>query len=387
MLEQRVSLGFDGSVDGLEIAAIPFEKRRAMAASGGSWRTRGGRLCAAGLLLLPMVLPEGALGQPALSPPALSPAPGPSQAPVLAPSLLSPPDHMPPGGRLPSGGPAVGAPGLFAPAQPATPANPAISRPIATVPPGQVALALSARYGREPPPIAGGLVWRVFADQPDANGQFRLIREDRNPSPVFLLPPGGYIVHASFGLASSVKRVQLRAETVREVFEIPAGGVRFEGRVGDSRIPAAQISFDVYPGTQLEVGDKRPIAENVGSGDVLLLPEGTYHVVSTYGDGNAVTRSDLRVQAGKLTDAVIVHRAARITLKLVGERGGDALANTAWSVLTPGGDVIKEAIGAFPTVILAEGDYIVVARNEGKIYNREFKVEAGFDREVEVLAR
>ena len=80
-------------------------------------------------------------------------------------------------------------------------------------------------------------------------------------------------------------------------------------------------------------------------------------------DGNAVIRSDFRVQAGKLTDTRINHRAALITLKLVGEKGGEALANTAWSVLTPGGDVIKESIGAFPTVILAEGEYVVIARH------------------------
>jgi hypothetical protein len=95
----------------------------------------------------------------------------------------------------------------------------------------------------------------------------------------------------------------------------------------------------------------------------------------------------LRVQAGKLTDMVIVHRAAKITLKLVSERGGEAIASTAWSVLTPGGDVIKESIGAFPVVILAEGDYIAIARQDGKVHNRDFKVEAGVDREIEVLAR
>jgi len=63
------------------------------------------------------------------------------------------------------------------------------------------------------------------------------------------------------------------------------------------------------------------------------------------------------VEVAKLTDATITHRAAIITLKLVNERGGDARANTQWSVLTPGGDVIKESIGAFPRVILAEGEY------------------------------
>lgn len=123
------------------------------------------------------------------------------------------------------------------------------------------------------------------------------------------------------------------------------------------------------------------------TGDVVVVPEGTYHVVSNYGDSNAVVRSDIRVKVGKLTDITVTHRAAVITLKLVGEPGGEALANTNWTVLTPGGDVIKESIGAFPRVVLAEGDYRVIARNEGKTFEREFNVTTGVDGEIELLAR
>ena len=79
--------------------------------------------------------------------------------------------------------------------------------------------------------------------------------------------------------------------------------------------------------------------------------------------------------------------AAVITLKLVSDRGGEALANTAWSVITPGGDVIKESIGAFPRVILSEGEYRAIAKNEGKVYERPFNVVNGVDGEVEVVAR
>ena len=123
------------------------------------------------------------------------------------------------------------------------------------------------------------------------------------------------------------------------------------------------------------------------TGDVVLVPEGTYHIVSNYGDANSVVRSDIRVQIGKLIDATINHRAAIITLKLVSERGGEARANTQWSVLTPGGDVIKESIGAFPRVILAEGEYRAIARNDGKTFEGEFRVVTGVDREVEIIAR
>lgn len=314
---------------------------------------------------------------------------GPNQTlmpPGSSSGVLAPPPSAP-AGPLQLGPPAAQPVVLPPPAVQPAPPPPAAVPTVPMVPAGQVALMVNARFGRDPPAITGGLHWRIYADKPDNTGVFRLLREERAAAPIFVLPPGGYVVHVSFGLATVAKKVQLRSETVRETFELVAGGARFEGRVGDSRIPPGQISFDVYRGSQFEGGDKRPLTSGVATTDILLLPEGTYHVVSNYGDSNATVRSDIRVQAGKLTDVVVNHRAAVITLKLVNDRGGEALANTQWSVLTPGGDVVKEATGAFPKVILAEGEYSVVARNEGKVYNGKFKVEPGVDREIEVLSR
>lgn len=292
--------------------------------------------------------------------------------------------------------PGTGSPGativnpapLLPPAAPPAAPPPVAQQQVAPmVPAGHVALFVSARYGHDAPPISGGLIWRVYAAKPDATGVFRLLKEDRTAAPTFILPPGNYVVHASLGLAGAAKAIQLRAETVHEVFDLPAGGVRLEGRVGDARIPTGQIAFDIYQGSQFDTSDRRPIAQNVQSGDVVLLPEGTYYIVSNYGDANSVVRSDVHVQAGKLTDIVVTHRAAVLTLKLVHESGGEALANTQWTVLTPGGDVIKESIGAFPRMVLAEGEYHLIARNEGRTFQRDFKVVTGVDGEVEVLAR
>ncbi len=314
----------------------------------------------------------GITGGPNLNIPATPPVP-----PASIPSALPPASLASPGGGLPQ---PVSPPATIAPA--------ALPPPVASPQSTQVALSLSARYGRDQPqPINGGLVWRVYPVKPDLTGLFRPVKEDKNATPTLTLPPGDYVVHVSFGLASAVKTVHLRGESTRETFDLPAGGIRLEGRVGDVRIPPGQISFDVFRGSQFEaVEDKRPLAQGVMTGDVVVVPEGTYHIVSNYGDSNAVVRSDIRVQAGKLTDVSVTHRAAIIMLKLVSERGGEALANTSWSVITPGGDVVKESIGAFPKVILAEGDYRAIARNEDKTYERDFKVITGVDGEVEILA-
>jgi hypothetical protein len=286
------------------------------------------------------------------------------------------------------------APAYAPPASAAMPIPPLISGPAAMPVPAlggassqQVSLTLVARLGRDvSTQVTNGLVWRIFPARPDVTGTFRAIKEDKAAAPVMALPPGDYVVHVSFGLASAAKALHLK-ETTREVFELPAGGVRLEGRVGDVKIPASDVTFDIFKGSQFEPGYKTPLAQGVLTGDVVVVPEGNYHIVSNYGDTNAVVRSDIRVQTGKLTDVTVSHRAALITLKLVGERGGDPIANTNWSVITPGGDVIKESTGVFPRLVLAEGDYRAIARNEGRTYERDFKVVAGVDGEVEVLAR
>ena len=271
--------------------------------------------------------------------------------------------------------------------QPSVAAIPPVVAPPSSPTAGQAVLSLTARYGKDLPVISGGLVWRVFSDRPDDSGTFKLIREERGATPNIVLPPGGYVVHVAFGLVSAVRAVTLKAETDRESFLLPAGGLRIEGRVGTSKIPQNQISFAIYKGSQFELGERASLIPNVAAGDVALLPEGTYYITSNYGDANSVVRSDIRVQAGKLTDVTISHRAAVITLKLVSDKGGEALANTAWSVITPGGDVIKESIGAFPRVVLSEGEYRAIAKNEGKVYERPFNVVTGVDGEVEVVAR
>jgi nucleoside phosphorylase len=327
------------------------------------------------LAVAQMLQPAGVPPQQLTTPSAPNPYPG---------SSLVPPADIP---NVPStpAAPAVAPPVTSTPV-PLPPAQPAPTGP--SIPAGQVALMVSARFGRDmPQPIANGIYWRVYRAKPDSSGSFRPVKEDKSATPTFVLPPGDYVVHAVLGLVSAVKVVQLRSDPMREVFDLPAGGLRLEGKVGDVRIPAGQINFDVFQGSQFEPGDRRPIAQGVMTGDVIVVPEGTYYIVSNYGDANAVVRSDIRVQVGKLTDVTVNHRAAVITLKLVsGEGGGGALANTAWSVLSPSGDVIKESTGAFPRVILAEGDYRVIARNEGALYQRDFKVIAGVDGEVEVVA-
>ncbi len=268
-------------------------------------------------------------------------------------------------------------PPLALPAQPDIPS--AVAPPVTTT---QGLLTLSASAGADQSPIRQGLTWRVFSN----DGDRKIVAQSQEASPSFALPPGDYVVHAAYGLASAAKRVTVGGGSVVERVSISAGGLVVNAAIGDVPIPAAKISLSVYIPSAGNSEDKL-VTSTLKSGELLLLPEGTYHVDSTYGDSNSVMRADITVKSGKVVTATMLHRAATVVLKLVHQEGGEAMADTGWTVLTPGGDVIREAIGAFPSVTLAEGDYIAIARHDGKVYQGDFKVRSGFDRDIEVVAK
>jgi hypothetical protein len=266
------------------------------------------------------------------------------------------------------------------PAAPDAPAAPQASQvPAAALAP----LKLAAQFAGVGKPIRSGLAWRVLSESADGTPP-RIVARSAEAEPVFSLSPGTYLLHAAYGFASGTKRVNLGPQGLTDQIQISAGALSLGGSIGDTPIPPAQLSFSVYVPLQGN-SEGRLVIGGAKGGDLIRLPEGTYHVVSTYGDSNAIQRADVAVESGRVTDATLHHRAARVTLKLVAAAGGEAFAGTAFSVLTPGGDVIREAIGAFPQVILAEGDYVLIARQEGQVFSRDFKVESGLDRDIEVI--
>jgi hypothetical protein len=244
-------------------------------------------------------------------------------------------------------------------------------------------------------PVRSGVHWRIFEEQAGPDGLHTLVAQSSEASPAVPLPDGTYIVHAAFGLSGAMKRITINGKGISEKLVLNAGALRIVGMLGDSEIAPQKSSISIFvpePGNS----EAKLVVANAKSGDTIALPEGNYQVVSTLLDAvsngtasptNSVVSSELKVQAGKLTDATLRHRAAVMTLKLVSKPGGEALANTAFTILTPGGDVIREMIGAFPSLLLAEGEYVAIARHYNKTYQANFTVVPARDQDVEILAQ
>jgi hypothetical protein len=276
----------------------------------------------------------------------------------------------------------------------------------------QATLSLSAVLSGGGAALTGGLRWRVFGAQADPDGSHPVIVESSLAQPTLTIPPGDYVVHVAFGLASAAKRLTLGAGIRSERLSLSAGALRIEGTLADAPIDASKLSLAIYvPQNRNPLG--KLVYAKGKAGDIIGLPEGSYHIVSTYLDtvgahsgasaasnsgksavltspaaipSNSVVNADIKVNSGKRIDVTIRHRCATLTLKLVNKPAGEALANTTFTVLTPGGDVIREVMGAFPSLVLAEGEYVVIARHESKVFQSTFQVQTGMDRDIEVVA-
>lgn len=245
-------------------------------------------------------------------------------------------------------------------------------------------LDLKARLKQDGPDISTGLVWRVFAPEVGADGQLALIASSKGGSTVFNLPEGSYLVHAAYGRAGATKRITLTNASRHEVMTLDAGGMKLSAVLPDEgKIKSDLVRFSIY--ADEDNNDRSLIVPDVKPDTIIRLNSGTYHVVSNYGSANAIIRADIRVEAGKLTEATVQHRAAEVVLKLVREKGGEALADTSWSILNASGDVVRESAGAYSSLVLIEGDYVAVAKNKDRIYQRDFKVSSGKNEDVEVV--
>lgn len=252
---------------------------------------------------------------------------------------------------------------------------------------GGGAITLSAQLTDKGADITRGIVWRVFKPEAASDGKLPMVASAHGGTAVFQLEPGSYLVHASYGRAGATKRITVGKDARRESLVLDAGGLKLDAVLsGGVRIPPKKLRFSIYEGTAEANGDRALIIPDVEPNSVVRLNAGVYHVVSTYGAVNAVIRSDIRVEAGKLTEATVEHRAAEMTMKLVRETGGEAIADTSWSLLNESGDPIKEAVGAFASMVLAEGQYTIIAKNRDRIYQKDFTVVAGQNQEIEVLA-
>ena len=208
---------------------------------------------------------------------------------------------------------------------------------------GRGQVSVSAYLTETSPAIGQGLVWRVFRDNAAPGGKAALVSTSREASPTLRLDAGRYHINVALGRAHLTRKITLAADqALKERFVLNAGGLRVVPVLANGQ-PANPklVSYDVVSDERDEYGQRTKIVSGVKAGIVLRLNAGIYSIASTYGDANALARADVTVEAGKLSEVTLAHAAAKVSFKLVTRRGGEAIADTQWSVMAANGDAVK----------------------------------------------
>ena len=236
--------------------------------------------------------------------------------------------------------------------------------------------------------IPYGVIWRVYEVAKSRRAKPHLIDTARVGNPEFKLAPGRYLVTATYGKAHvTIFHTAKPGEQKNQIVVLNAGGLRL-GSVLANGVPVNKddIRFDIYSDERDQFSKRPLVMKGAKPGLIIRLNSGIYHIKSTYGGANATVEADVTVEAGKLTEAAVNHSAGKVTFKLVRQKGGEALARTRWHIQASDGRTIAKSIGAFPTHILAAGQYKISALNDGEQFQDSFVVNAGDAKQVELMA-
>ena len=165
------------------------------------------------------------------------------------------------------------------------PRRAAVTMPAPIVPAGQVALAVSARFGRDLPAITGGLHWRIYPDRAGHAGAFRARQGGQGAAPD---------LRAAARRLRGQCRLRARERRPRRCNCAPrrcAKCSRFRPAACASKAGSAMPAFRRGRSRSISTraASSRPATSgrsppSIATGDVMLVPEGTYHIVSNYGD-------------------------------------------------------------------------------------------------------
>lgn len=255
-------------------------------------------------------------------------------------------------------------------------------------------LTIFATLAKNGKPIANNIYWRVFAilkgDNSNKNNKinlknFKEVQHSRDMKPIFNLAPGDYYVQCSFGRISAIKNIHIPAKkSINTSINLNAGALQMKAIVVNGAIKENKLNFAIY-NDESENETYSLIDKLKKSNIVVPLKSGFYHLVSRYGNVNAIKRANVKVTAGEISQITFKHEAAQATLRLLRNVDGHALADTKWIIRDASGDIVFQTNGAYAIPILTRGNYVALAQNKKKLYQKDFSIESGKDITIDVL--
>lgn len=240
-------------------------------------------------------------------------------------------------------------------------------------------------------PIKDKITWTVV--RPESAGQPAVaLARQTAAQPSFKLPPGSYVIEASWQGLRSQRPVTISAsKPTTFVLNFNTGSIKMKMiPYTGAEVISTPVQWDVYPHKKGLGGNLDPamrVASVSSAQQQFTLPAGQYIVRASYGG----TTADLVVpiEAGHTYKYTINLYSANVKLTPVGAQGD----NIVWSVFrqkldTHGNRVLVQTrTEGSPTLLLREGNYIVAARQGDKAGETLVQVAAGTTPKIKITLK
>jgi len=251
---------------------------------------------------------------------------------------------------------------------------------------GKQGIALKAQISASLKTIERKVQWSVYKIDDAAKNKWRKVAEKNAPTASFDLKQGDYVVRSGFGHANAAIMVSVEPGKIADATVIfNAGGLRIRPSLAFLDIPKDKST--TLSLIRLGTPKDNEVVTDIVAEKIIRLNAGTYELTSQFGSVNAITKTQIIIKPGLLTDVEINHKAALVNFKLAAKAGGEAIAPASWHLLSKTGALLKKTSTLSPSHILAPGDYKITAIRGSKSYTSTFSLNIGETKSVELLAK
>jgi Ca-activated chloride channel family protein len=246
---------------------------------------------------------------------------------------------------------------------------------------GSGKLKLSVLMEEGGPPVAKDVAWDVFGEA-DAEGNRPKAGYSYEAQPTLSMPAGKFRVEVAVGNAKGAAEVEVKAgATTEKVIVLGAGRIKLSALAVEGSPPITRdLAWDLFAAPDAE-GNRAKVAFSYNDQPTFSLPSGKY--IAELRWDKAVTRKEVEVLAGKMTETALVLNAGTLDLSAVMAPGADpAPDGVQWDFLSaPDAEGERKKVGfsydAKPKVRLTKGKYQIIAVRGGVSVESEVEVAAG----------
>jgi len=229
--------------------------------------------------------------------------------------------------------------------------------------------------------MTAGPYWIVSEPEADANGKRKEVKRKGSAIAELELPPGKYWVDVTYKKAHAGREIEVPEDGIAdEVFVLGAGRLTAVALPSEGADPLDEAYWILYSAEKDLNGKRKEIARDGSAEADFFVPAGNYWLEGQYKSTKAGI--DVTVEAGKLTEEVLVLGAGLLVVTAAATEGGDPLDRTMFIVYEATADLsgkrkeVARSARQISEFGLPAGNYLVVAKSGEAEASTEVEIAA-----------